>query len=147
MSFKWCLLIEVTLNAKLEKMDSLQLWVIQVLGTKCKCVCAVTNTCRLLHTLRNNNNNNGTWQNFFGDIEALTGDAGVFTRVACTGKGSELHVCGVNSAGQILHTIRYGNGTWQNFFGEISVQVCGTGRFQDIACGVDGSDVHFCVIT
>ncbi len=107
-------------------------------------VCAVTNTGRLLHTLRNNN---GTWQNFFGDIEALTGDAGVFTRVACTGKGSELHVCGVNSAGQILHTIRYGNGTWQNFFGEISVQVCGAGRFQDIACGVEGSDVHFCVIT
>jgi hypothetical protein len=75
------------------------------------------------------------------------GDAGIFTRVACTGKGSELHVCGVNSAGKILHTLRYGNGSWQNFFGDISGQACRSGQFQDIACGLEGNDVHFCVIT
>jgi Common central domain of tyrosinase len=107
-------------------------------------VCAVTNTGRLLHTLRNNN---GTWQNFFGDIEALTGEAGVFTRVACTGKGSELHVCGVNSNGQILHTIRFGNNSWQPFFGDIGGQLCRSGQFQGISCGVEGNDVHVCIIT
>jgi hypothetical protein len=77
----------------------------------------------------------------------ITGEAGVFTRVACAGKGTELHVCGVNTAGQLLHTIRYGNSTWQNFFGDIGAQVCRSGKFQNIACGVDGNDVHVCAIT
>lgn len=107
-------------------------------------VCGVTNTGRILHTIRFGNT---SWQPFFGDIEGQTGDAGTFREVACASSLNQLHVCGVNSNGTILHTIRYNTGSWQPFFGQISGQVCTAGSFQDIACGRFGSEVHVCIIS
>ncbi len=107
-------------------------------------VCGVTTQGNILHTLRNNS---GGWQPFFGDIEGQTGDSGIFREVACGGVGNQLHVCGVNTDGKILHTIRYNNSSWQPFFGDISGQVCRPGEFQDIACDDVGNSLHVCVIT
>ncbi len=51
---------------------------------------------------------------------------------------NNLHACGLAESGIIWHTIRFANGTWQPFFGNVNNQVSnGDLRFTD----VDGADI------
>lgn len=102
-------------------------------------VIAATTSGKILHTRRLANTN---WQPNFGDIEQWwTGEAGNFKKVSCAASNGVLHVCGVNTSGKILHTIRYGN-SWQPFFGDITGQTCFQGTFENISCINLNNNLH-----
>jgi hypothetical protein len=92
----------------------------------------------LWHTIRYEN---GTWQNYFGYVdgqETNAADTGAWTAISCAGGGSyiPLQLVGV-SDGQLWHTIRYVDGTWQNFFGLVESQeanAAAPGNFTAISC-------------
>jgi hypothetical protein len=71
---------------------------------------------KLMHALRLAD---GTWQRTFGQVAGAVGqDPGTFTAMAVAGAGADLHVLGV-VGGRLLHTIRFGDGSWQRSFGEL----------------------------
>ena len=105
-------------------------------------VCAINGAGRLWHTIRYAD---GTWQQPFGDIEGQTGDMGELTAVGTTAAAGELHVCAVNGAGRLWHTIRHADGTWQPF-GDIEGQTGDMGELRAAAAGAVGGDVHVCLV-
>lgn len=101
----------------------------------------------LYHTLRLAD---GTWQNAFALIEAeVEGGppAGDFNWVACAGVGDELHVVGVGIDGQLYHTIRHADGTWQPSFGPVASAVSGQPQgFGSLACSGTGGVLQLAVL-
>ena len=96
---------------------------------------------QLYHTLRAST---GTWQSFFGLVEGqVHGGPARFTAAGCAGVGASLHVVGLGSDGQLYHTIRDPNGTWQDFFGLVEGQVhAGPPSFTGVSCGGVADSLH-----
>ncbi|MEV0528693.1 S8 family serine peptidase [Streptomyces sp. NPDC050439] len=105
-------------------------------------LCVVNAEGRLWHTIRFAD---GSWQNPFGDIEAQTGDVGGVKRVAAAGSGAELHVCAVNAAGRLWHTIRRANGSWFPF-GDIEGQTGEMGDLAQVGAAAAGAELHVCAV-
>jgi len=99
-------------------------------------VVGVGNDGILWHTLRGPD---GTWQRFFGRIESqVTGGPPGFVAVGCAGDGQALHVVGVANDGNVWHTIRGYDGTWQPSFD----QVTGGPGFVAVGCAGDAQALH-----
>jgi hypothetical protein len=87
----------------------------------------------LWHTIRYKD---GSWQQF-GDVEGPAGDRGVIRDVACASLDAEneLHVAAINTKGRLWHTIRYRDGSWQQF-GDVEGPAGDRGSFRTVS--VDG---------
>ena len=96
---------------------------------------------RLWHTIRHANS---TWQSFFGLVESQeANDPGVFTAIGAAGVANELQMVGVGPGGQLWHTIRHANGSWQGSFGLIEGQESNNpGVFTAVACAEVSGDLH-----
>jgi len=96
---------------------------------------------QLWHTIRNAD---GSWQPFFGLIEGQeSNNPGWFTGVGCAGVGNELQLTGVGVNGQLWHTIRHADGTWQPFFGLIEGQESNNpGKFSAVSCAGVGDQLQ-----
>ena len=86
----------------------------------------------LRHTFRNPD---GSWQPVFGLIETQEqNDPGAFSAVSCAGLGDQLHVVG-SAGGQLWHTFRNPDGSWQPVFGLIESQERNDpGAFSAVSC-------------
>jgi hypothetical protein len=89
-------------------------------------IVVVTQSGKIMHTIYEK-------QDYFGDIETATGEAGTFVDVSCIGKNNELHVVATNTQGDLLHTIRKTNGQWQKPFGSIKGQSGNAGSFVSVS--------------
>ena len=69
---------------------------------------------QLWHTIRNAD---GSWQPQFGLVEGQeTNNPDPFVRVGCAGVGNIMELVGIVN-GQLWHTIRNADGSWQSQFG------------------------------
>jgi kumamolisin len=95
---------------------------------------------QLFHTIRNSD---GSWQPSFGLVEAQeSNNPGPFTAISCAGVGNEMELVGI-SGGQLWHTIRNPNGSWQPSFGLIESQEGNNpGPFTAIACAGVGNQME-----
>jgi hypothetical protein len=101
---------------------------------------------QLWHTIRQAD---GTWQPFFGLIEANeSSDPGQFYAVCCAGVGGNLHVIGIagGQMSQMWHTVRYSaSGSspayWQQDFDPV-VWPPGVGPFAAVSCAAVGGELH-----
>jgi hypothetical protein len=93
----------------------------------------------LWHTIRHAA---GTWQPTFGLIESHeANNPPPFTFVGCAGVQGELHVVGIDADGQLWHTIRRANGSWQSRFGSVEGQESNDpGAFAQVRCAGVGGD-------
>jgi hypothetical protein len=107
-------------------------------------VCGITSDGNVWHTIRNSD---GSWQPSFGDVKGQTSNPGAFSAISCAGVGNELHVVGVTSDGNVWHTIRFGNGSWQAGFGDVKGQTSNPGTVVAVGCAASGSELHVCVVT
>ncbi len=89
---------------------------------------------RLWHTIRFPN---GSWVPNFGLVESQSsGGPSSFAAASCAGAGLTLHVVGLGSDGQLWHTIRRADGSWEPQFGLIEGQSSGgTPAYVAVACG------------
>ena len=86
----------------------------------------------------------------FGDVKAQIGDAGPAVAVGCSRDGArDMHVCITTADGQVWHTIRYLDGSWQAAgWGNVTAVVSRPGTATAVACTAFGdSDVHVVVRT
>jgi hypothetical protein len=92
------------------------------------------------HTIRNPL---GTWQPTFGLIEGQEhNNPGAFSAVSCAGVGNQLQVVGI-VGGQLWHTIRNPDGTWQPTFGLIEGQEHNNpGAFSAVSCAGVGNQLQ-----
>src|SRR5689334_16095641 len=87
----------------------------------------VTDDGNLWHTIRFAD---GTWQPFFGNVKAQeSNNPGPLYAVDCAVDGNDLHVVASTNVtldpingGELWHTIRFADGTWQSFFGNVKAQ-------------------------
>lgn len=98
---------------------------------------------QLWHTIREFD---GTWQKQFGHIEAVAGnDPGPFTAVGCAASDEPdlgLQVVGVVD-GQLWHTIRRQDGSWQDLRGIQGQESNNPGAFTAVSCANDsGFTLH-----
>jgi hypothetical protein len=95
---------------------------------------------KLWHTLRNNN---GSWQADFGGVEGVvSGGPASFTAVACgSDDGQVLQVVGVGSDGNLWHTLRNADGSWQTLFGGVE-GVVSRGPATFVGIGAAGAADH-----
>jgi hypothetical protein len=87
----------------------------------------------------------GVWELSFELVEGKVsgGPAQGFAHVACAGTGSVLQIAGIGADGQLYHTIRNADGTWQGTFGLVKSQVAGgPAQFTQVACAGVGSALH-----
>jgi hypothetical protein len=95
----------------------------------------------------------GSWK-VSADLRKVLNDGRALSAVSCAkAPNSELHVCAIDLNGILLHTLRNGDGAWQNFWGDVQTQTNlvgpnpGIGKVASVACAVDGSSrLHLCVI-
>ena len=114
-------------------------------------VCVVDGAGKLWHTIRGDN---GDWYQYgFGDVQSETSkngpDVGRIIEVTCSANESgDLHICVLNSAGRLYHTIRSADGTWPDEFGDVLQAVAAEGEvtFQSpitrIACACSLSNLQ-----
>ena len=57
----------------------------------------------------------------------------------------DAHVCVVNGAGRLWHTIRFADGSWQPF-GDVEGQTGEMGDLAAVSCSGVGPDLHVCVV-
>ncbi len=109
-------------------------------------VVSLTGDGKLWHTIRFTN---GAWQSFFGDVNAQeSNNPGPFTVVGCAGVGSNLHVVSLTGDGKLWHTIRFADGSWQPFFGDVNAQESNDpGPFTAISCAGIGGNLHVVSLT
>lgn len=107
----------------------------------------------LYHTIRNAD---GTWQASFGDVAvAVGGGPGTYLAVGCAGVGTDLQLVALGADGELYHTIRHQNGSWQPNFelvqsvvaggppGLVGIACAGVGTaMQLLALGSDGKLYH-----
>jgi phosphatidylserine/phosphatidylglycerophosphate/cardiolipin synthase-like enzyme len=95
----------------------------------------------LWHTIRHGD---GRWSKDFGDIGAQSaGGPPGFSAVGCAGTGEELQVVGVGTDGQLWHTLRHHDGSWQQAFGKVEDESGGgASAYTAVACGGIGHDLH-----
>jgi hypothetical protein len=95
---------------------------------------------QLWHTIRRSDQ---SWQSFFGLIEGVeSNNPGAFSAVSCAGVGDQLQVVGI-AGGQLWHTIRRSDQSWQSFFGLIEgVESNNPGAFSAVGCGGVGDQLH-----
>jgi hypothetical protein len=98
----------------------------------------------LWHTIRYKD---GSWQQF-GDVEGPAGDRGVIRDVACASLDAEneLHVAAINTKGRLWHTIRYRDGSWQQF-GDVEEQAGDRGNFVGVDVATIDYGLHVCGVT
>jgi hypothetical protein len=110
-------------------------------------VTAVDQTGIIWHTIRFSN---GTWVSGFGNVNNQESNGGIlrFSNVGCAAIGGDLHVTAVDQNGTIWHTIRFANGTWQAFFGNVNAQESNGSslRFSDVDCANVGDNLHVTAI-
>jgi hypothetical protein len=87
-------------------------------------LCVVDQTGNLWHTIRAAD---GTWPFPMGDVQAQTSvhgpRIGQIVNTSCaTDQDGNLHLCVVNQAGVLWHTIRSFDGTWRDPFGDVLSQ-------------------------
>jgi len=72
---------------------------------------------RTLHTIRRAD---GSWETLrIIDRQVKPPRPDFFMQLYCAGAAGQLHICGVTGEGNILHTIRYPDGTWQNHWDDL----------------------------
>lgn len=60
---------------------------------------------------------------------------------------TQVHIVGTNTAGQIMHTSRNDNGSWQSFFGDVESKSGERGNFIDTDCALSTGGLHVCGVT
>lgn len=100
---------------------------------------------RLMHTFRNAD---GSWQNFFGDIESQSGERGNFVDTDCAIGTEGLHVCGVTDTGRLYHTLRNNNGGWLTSFNDVTARLnLPTNTvFKRVSCTWANGVLHICAV-
>jgi len=95
---------------------------------------------QLWHTIRHSDQ---SWQPFFGLIEGVeSNNPGAFSAISCAGVGDQLQVVGI-AGGQLWHTIRHSDQSWQPFFGLIEgVESNNPGAFSAVSCAGVGDQLH-----
>jgi len=98
------------------------------------------------HTIRHPD---GSWQPFFGDVKGVeSNDPGHFSAVACAGVNDELQVVGLTDGGEMWHTIRHDDQSWQPSFGDVKGQESNDpGFFSSVACAGVGPDMQLVALT
>jgi hypothetical protein len=92
----------------------------------------------------------GGWDQNSWSIESQEqNDPGTFNWVSCGGVDGELQVVGVDwPKGQLWHTIRHADGSWQPFFGLIEDnEINNPGYFGFVSCAGVGGDLHVVAIS
>jgi hypothetical protein len=96
---------------------------------------------RQWHTLRDDQ---GTWQRNYYPVPGQEGNnPGPFCTAACAGVEDDLHLLGLTRAGQMWHTIRYPDSSWQANYDFVPGQDSSDpGPFTDLACAGLGDRLH-----
>jgi hypothetical protein len=107
-------------------------------------VCAVDTNGIIWHTIRLAN---GSWVPQFGNVNKESNGGSLrFYSVGCAAIGGDLHVCAVTTSephGQIWHTIRLADGSWQAQFTNVNKESNGdTLRFFDVDCANVENQLH-----
>jgi hypothetical protein len=84
----------------------------------------------------------------FGDVKLQAGDPGFLTGVSCSQADRNLHVCAVDNAGTIHHTIRFADGSWQGF-GDVNAATGSGDAFRQVAISAfnDDGTLHVAGVT
>jgi hypothetical protein len=114
-------------------------------------VCAVDKDAKLWHTIRFTG---GNWQPFWGDVQTQIPqgpDIRPLALVACGATGAQdLHVCAVDHAGKLWHTVRFAAGNWQPSWGDVQTQLPqgpDIRPIQALACAATPQDdLHVCAL-
>lgn len=109
-------------------------------------VFGITSDGKLWHTIRSK----AGWQDL-RDVSSAVSGGRAFTRVAAAAVGNDVHVLVIDRDEQKLwHTIRFGNNTWQSFFGDvlrvIHTPEDGDARFIDVAAAGVRQDLHVALV-
>ena len=63
--------------------------------------------------------------------------------MSCAGVGQTLHVAAVGNDGDLYHTIRDADGSWQNTFGVVKAEVAGgPARYGRVGCASTGESLQ-----
>jgi hypothetical protein len=95
---------------------------------------------QLWHTIRKPD---GSWQPKFGLVESQeSNNPGPFTAISCAGVGNEMELVGIVN-GQLWHTIRRPDGSWQPTFGLVEgVENNDPGAFTSISVAGVGAQME-----
>lgn len=88
----------------------------------------------------------------FGDVRPqVDDDRGISSAVCSASQNGDLHVCAIDVAGNLVHTIRFAaDGTWQPYWGDVQSQIPqgpDIGPDSAVACAANqAGDLHVCAI-
>lgn len=89
----------------------------------------------------------GSWQPSFINVKSQTSNPGHFIDVDCAGAAGDLHLCGITTDGNLWHTIRHIDGTWQSSFEDVKSKTSNPGAFIDVSCAGVADELHLCGVT